>query len=237
MEAPPRPRAAPDADRLAQAAKDGDIDTVRAMVAGGADVNAFSPSLKCTPLMAACYDGQLECVRELLAHSAVRDIRDSQGYTAVHWAASSWHDNPEILRALLENGHGALASDVTAHGNTPLHRAAAKGNVNQVQHLLKWVATDPLARNDTGNRASDVAVKAGHPTLAQLLIRAEVRAPVLCIPHVTVSGRDTREGASHPDAVGICRTNPTARRMRRGGGSARGAPRQRSRHSIRAGAQ
>lgn len=198
-------------DDFVRSARKGNIDKVHQMLVEGMDVNAFSPTFKCTALMAACFENQQECVQLLLRNAAVRDVSDDQGYTAVHWACSSWHDNPRILELLTELGHGALLNMVTAHGNTPLHRAAAKGCVKQVSFILRCSGVDISARNADGLTPKEVAAAAAHPKIASKIEEMEVKicksstfAHFYHFRRRRTSGRRVKERTARSAAGGRC---------------------------------
>jgi ankyrin repeat protein len=165
-------------DAFVQCARSGDVIKLKEFIDGGIDVNAFSAKLKCTALMAASFEQHIECVKLLLARHAVRDIVDSEGYAALHWAAASWHDDPAVIHTLVFNGHEALLALQTSKGNTPLHRAAAKGNVRIVEYILHNKGARIHAKNHDGLTALELATAAGQ-TVAALKI-SEV---VVCTRH------------------------------------------------------
>ncbi len=87
------------------AAREGDVESARLLLAAGADVNIRSkpdPTLKgrgpaydamrsagSTPLLVATVRGQVAAARFLLEHGADPNVQDA-GFTPLHWAAGSW---------------------------------------------------------------------------------------------------------------------------------------------------
>ena len=76
----------------------------------------------------------INLVNALLEKNADVNLKDSEGNTALMWAAYSEHDDPEIIRAILKRGAeiNAKAND----GSTALSWAMKKGNTKTVS-LLK----------------------------------------------------------------------------------------------------
>lgn len=84
------------------AARDGDLEQVKRLIAEGADVNATNDKNK-TPLCAAVFrPGHLEVVRFLLANGAKIDVADSYGYTPLFYAI--WSDDEVVVRTLISSG-------------------------------------------------------------------------------------------------------------------------------------
>lgn len=73
------------------AARKGEIEDVKLLVACGADVNAVG-DMGCTPLHEAAVRGQVEVVAFLLENGADPGIKNEFGKTAVDWARDEKHD-------------------------------------------------------------------------------------------------------------------------------------------------
>ena len=106
-------------------------ELVRLLIAAGADVNDTAPG-GLTPLLVATVRGHADLAVHLLQRGADPNA-DATGYTALHWAAGSWHteltgrqmgiatDSDEEWRSLngMETGRLALVEALLAHGGDP----------------------------------------------------------------------------------------------------------------------
>ncbi|XP_039875678.1 ankyrin repeat domain-containing protein 39 isoform X2 [Simochromis diagramma] len=77
-------------------------------------------------IWSAAMNGDLERVKYLVQKGTDPNLRDSAGYTALHYGSRSGHLS--VCKFLLENG--ACASPQTPGGATPLHRSAYCGHLN-----------------------------------------------------------------------------------------------------------
>jgi len=93
----------------------GGAETVRALLAAGADPDADAANpFGVRPLHSAASVGDRESVRALLEAGADPDVRQQGGYTPLHTAAHN--DDAELARLLLV--HGADAAITTDDGRT-----------------------------------------------------------------------------------------------------------------------
>jgi ankyrin repeat protein len=131
--------------------------TARSLIGAGADVNYATPQ-GITPLMVATREGAGGICEDLIAAGARIDVCDSFGRSLLHFAADCPDDvnGPATIRALLSRGLSVNACDET--GQTPLMEAAIGGNLGVIDALLRHGA-DPLARNDAGHTARDLALQ------------------------------------------------------------------------------
>lgn len=106
-----------------------------------------------TLLHAAASKGDIREVRQALNISHVNvDALDEDGRTALHLCSAAV--NARIARYLCENGASVNIEDLL--GATPLHFAAAEGNIETVQCLLSYGAVDTV-KDDEGYYAQDYA--------------------------------------------------------------------------------
>jgi ankyrin repeat protein len=102
------------------AARDGNLEAVRALVESGADVNQVSGGDGSTPIVIAAANGHYTVAKYLLDHGANPNLGNVDGVTALYatvnmrYAPVSWAPNPrtdqeavgsiELMEALLEGG-------------------------------------------------------------------------------------------------------------------------------------
>ena len=117
---------------LRKAAQDGDIQTVKDLLAKGAYVNAKDDTGKTALLWVAPAHDNPEMVKVLIAKGADVNAKDNDGETALMIAASQ--SNPGILTELIEAG-----ADINAQNNsgrTALMAAGFRANVEEIKLLL-----------------------------------------------------------------------------------------------------
>ncbi len=90
--------------------------------------------------------------------------QNTQGMTALHWAAAQGHNN--IVKLLLD--FGANVNLQNAEGNTPLHLAARNGNLSVVKLLLARGANATVV-NRQGQTALALAYRYHHPDVLAFL--------------------------------------------------------------------
>jgi uncharacterized protein len=127
---------------LLDAARTGDVEVVRSLLASGVDVNHAAGD-GMTALHWAAERGDVEIVELLVGAGASVDPGTRIGhYTPLHLAGRS--GSAAVVRILLEAG-ADLPARSTNSGATPVHLAAAAGNPAAVAALLDYGA-DPDAR-------------------------------------------------------------------------------------------
>jgi ankyrin repeat protein len=155
------------------AAQQGDVESGRALLQAGADVNERSGGAgRMTALMVAAASGHRNFSVLLLDSGADANLTDENGYTVLHYAALD-KDGADTVRALL--GHGAhpnarttrdtranTTSGVSLNGATPLFLAASRGHVENVRALIAGGA-DPFMTTEKGTAPLHVATWGGDP--------------------------------------------------------------------------
>ena len=136
---------------LHQAAGNGDIAAVSALIDGGADVNEKDKD-GWTPLHIAADKGQTEIALALIKARADVNAKDEDGWTPLHSAA--FLGQTEIALALIKAGADIHGTD--RDGWTPLHLAACKGQTETIIALIHAGAY-LKATDNKGNTALDVA--------------------------------------------------------------------------------
>ncbi|CAE6929147.1 ANK1 [Symbiodinium sp. CCMP2456] len=175
----------------------GYLDALKALCEAGANAEAMDKSGTRTPLHVAAYCGDLLIVRWLAEEGVLIDSRDRQRYTPLHLAARFGYEvvARELfeLRADLEATSSSLESttrklaaavgryiwlpsltkrNVLAYpGLSPLHLAAARGNLEVVKVLCDFGAN--LARRDIfGAMPVSTAVRYGRDAIVQCMLDA-----------------------------------------------------------------
>ncbi|CAK9045763.1 Ankyrin repeat and KH domain-containing protein mask (Multiple ankyrin repeat single KH domain-containing protein) [Durusdinium trenchii] len=152
--------------RLLVAANKGHLDTVRLLLAHGAEVNRANCNEN-APLWVASWKGHLEVVKLLLKANAQCNKMNHNMESPVWVACEQGH--LEVSQVLIE----ARANlDLPAHNEiSPLWVASWKGHVEVVQLLLKARANqDKQDRHDTSPLW--VASKRGHVEVVRALLKA-----------------------------------------------------------------
>jgi len=122
-----RPGKAGDIDQLMNAAMNGRLEQVRALLKKGVDVNARGSSG--TPIMAAASHGGVQVVRLLIENGAEVNAQTSNGRTALKEAlASAWLHRGQLDVAKLLVEHGAKP--------TTLSVAAFVGDMDAVRRFI-----------------------------------------------------------------------------------------------------
>ncbi|XP_061763207.1 ankyrin repeat domain-containing protein 39 isoform X2 [Nerophis ophidion] len=99
-------------------------------------------------IWSAAMNGDLKRVKSLIQRGIPPNLKDTAGYTALHYASRSGHLT--VCDFLLESG--ACASPQTPGGATPLHRAAFCGHLDVARLLLRHRA-DPMIADGDGASA------------------------------------------------------------------------------------
>lgn len=124
---PRRPRNGPSMiggqTALLFAARDGQMDAVRALVEGGANVNDVGAGEKMSPMVLAIANGHYDVAKYLLDHGADPNLASTAGLTALYavldmeWAPYAWFPEPIITRE--KTSYLDLMKALLAHGANP----------------------------------------------------------------------------------------------------------------------
>ncbi|HAY76565.1 MAG TPA: hypothetical protein DCY33_01900 [Gemmatimonadetes bacterium] len=118
---------------VADAARSGDLDEVRSLLRGGADVNAAQGD-GMSALHWAAERGDMALLEVLLYAGAELEASTRIGhYRPLHIAARN--GNVEVVKRLIESG-ADINSVTDPSGSTPLHLAALSGNGSVVRELV-----------------------------------------------------------------------------------------------------
>lgn len=182
------------ASKIANAIDQGDIDTLRTLLAKGANPEAHSEFNR-KPLERAVWRGNKEAVAVLLEYKAKDDTVYYDG-TLLHLAAS--RGNVDIARMLIDHWPEMLKKE-DYHFNTALHIAADSGHVDMVTFLIDR-GIDPAIKNLENRTALFMAEKNKHQDVVVILqaYQEQVPPPKLPMPkqlaQASVVAADDREG-------------------------------------------
>ena len=151
---------------LRLAAEGGFVETVRALLAAGAEVDHADNAGETALDGAACH-GKVDAMRALLAAGAEVDHVDKFGWTALYGAATD--GKVVAIGALL--AAGAEVDHVNNRGETALYTAAECGRVEAIRALLQ--AGADINRADNNGRTPLAAARAkNHEAAVLALVQA-----------------------------------------------------------------
>ncbi len=174
---------------VVDAAKEGDILAVRALIAKRANVNEPARDGS-TPLLWAVYHSNLEMTRALIAAGAAINVQNRYGISPL-LQASRTADTP-IIQALLDAG--ADLARANNDGETPLMAASRAGRIDAVRLLLARGANANAADLYQQQTALMWAAAQGHADVVSTLIRAGANPNV----KARVTTLSKREHEDHP---------------------------------------
>lgn len=160
---------------LMRAAENGNVDRVRALLKGGADVNAAFPHWGHTALMIAAGEGHLVIVKALLAAGADPNAV-AFGHGGVPGAAWMFAMNRcnkdwlEITDAML--GAGVKLNPKTGIYMSPLAYAIGRNDRVLIDALLKRGADVNLSDEETGETPLMFAARYSTPEVVRVLLAA-----------------------------------------------------------------
>jgi hypothetical protein len=111
----------------------------------------------------AAEDGNIEAVKQHLASGADVNVKDTNRWTPLHYAA--WKGHKKIVVTLIAKG-----ADVNAKNRygTPLHLPAGSGH-KDIAKLLIANGADVNVKDVGGDTPLDWAINRNHPEIADLL--------------------------------------------------------------------
>ena len=233
---------APQPGPLAVAAEAGHADAVRALLAGGANVNARGEFGRSALVVACTEPGRLDVVRALLAAgadvNAASDVFEDEGFgvggmTALLCACEN--GDGELVRLLLSVGADPTVTD--AQFSTPLLLAVIRGHTGAVRSLVAGGA-DVNAACLYGQTPLIAASRAGSASIVRALLAAGAN-----VNAADEKGRTALSAALHYRRADVAHslraaggkegTNPHGPRQWQGEGADRRARRGRRRRGGR----
>ncbi len=149
--------------QLIDAARNGNLQEIKHLIAHGANVN-IRTVLGSTALHWAARKGHAAIVEYLVSHGADVNASNEYSETALHWSA--WNGHVGIIKLLVSQG--AIVNAHNENGNTALHLAAREGHASAVEYLVKNGA-DTNIRNEDGNTPLYWAVMDGNATIIKII--------------------------------------------------------------------
>ncbi|RZJ70741.1 ankyrin repeat domain-containing protein [Flavobacterium sp.] len=150
---------------LVIASETGDLETVKQLLAKGADASAMGPNSGA--LHCAASNGHREIVRLLLENGSDPNIADNQSFYPIHLAAA--FKRTEIVQDLID--HGAKLDVVTSSLGTLLHVAAAN-DFYPIFDIPQMKNAPIEARDHEGKTAFNVAAAFGSYWMGRKLFEA-----------------------------------------------------------------
>ncbi|KAL8895545.1 MAG: hypothetical protein Q9207_008125 [Kuettlingeria erythrocarpa] len=172
---------------LHEAARSGDVDTLRSLLEDKINPNARGDRLK-TPQMEAAIRSHLQCLQILKAHGADEFAVDAQGKTALHFAVM--FNQPRAASWLIQ-AYPPSAPDMPGRKSSRLAWATDAITGSRSSKILRE------ASDGEGSRPLHVAAKLGMAPMAKLLLDSGSdidakdnwgRSPLI---DVAILGRDT----------------------------------------------
>ncbi|XVE79656.1 hypothetical protein DITRI_Ditri14bG0075700 [Diplodiscus trichospermus] len=151
------------------AAKQGDLDILKVMLAAHPELAMTVDLSNTTALHTAATQGHIKIVKFLLeAGSSLATIARSNGKTALHSAARNGH--VEVVKALLACEPG-IAPRTDKKGQTALHMAVKGQNLEVVEELIRVNPSLMINMVDTkGNTTLHIATRKGRAQIVKLLL-------------------------------------------------------------------
>jgi ankyrin repeat protein len=154
----------PQGSPLHEAADNGNLALVRLLVVTGAEVNRIN-DLGETPLFLAVEGKHWEVAEWLASSGGNINATNKLGQTVLHdWAVEE--DSIAIQRVC---GMKADPDVQNLIGETPLHIAAAKGNIIAARALLEYCGADINSRDNHGLSPAGLAYREGQDEMVEFL--------------------------------------------------------------------
>ena len=150
---------------LIEAVKAQDVDVAKGLISRGVGVSHQGAVNRVTPLHRVVQFGLLELIEPLVAAGSQQNARDVNEETPLHWVAR-FDRTGSFARVLLTCG--AEVNAVDCHGQTVLHLAATKNNLDVANVLLKHNVDFAVPSID-GETAKEVSLLRGNGSVSYLI--------------------------------------------------------------------
>ncbi|XP_007553534.1 espin [Poecilia formosa] len=157
-------------DRTLVAARQGDVQTLKTLLAAKVLSSDVKDVLGASPVHHAARAGKLTCLRFLVEEAGLQcNCLANNGASPAHDAAAT--GNLACLQWLLTQGGcrpeplQSVVNSQTKNGATPLYLACQEGHLEVVQYLVKDCGADPSIRANDGMTPLHAAAQMGHSTV------------------------------------------------------------------------
>lgn len=158
---------------LREAAAYGDLGTVREFIETNPRLlHQKSRGTEATSLFSAVQGNQIAVATYMIEQGANTEALDRQGNNALFYAAMFGYE--DMVRFLVDKG--LHPNSRLWHGDSLIHRLAARGNPHGMIEFLVELGADPNARNGHGIRAMHVATTTNSTRVVERLL--DCGAPV-----------------------------------------------------------
>ena len=147
------------------AAEQGNTEALKILLDLGVGIEDRDLACK-TPLLYAAENGHLDALAFLLQRGANILAKDNEGSTALHFAAAE--NNLFIIDTLIKE-YGLNVNSISYRAQTPLHYAAARGQIDAINHLIE-LGADKNALDSSGKTALHRAAQKGRSDAIAVLI-------------------------------------------------------------------
>lgn len=187
---------------LHRATEAGDLNVVSKMLACGYRSRDAKNQDGQTAVHIAARAGRNDILLKLIESGASVNVRDTQGYTPLHYTCQN--NSPSTVELLITKGNADYQMRHATTGKVALHEAAQRGHIECIKVLLKLKApANP--RSFAKETPADLAKHHGHNDCYDFLVNHKPDPPI-------TSKSEWYHGTlSREEAVGIleqhCRTN------------------------------